>query len=135
MTDAAPLTSTNVALIIRAKAWKDAGHGVALAFVMNMGVVTTPGRKRHGDPRRHGRRRVGVRRVCRGCRHRRRHESLTTGSGQRLDFGVADARRGRSVCPVAGGLPFWSRRSLRAAFRKRRSATLPGISWPAEREP
>ena len=34
MTDAAPLTSTNAALIIRAKAWKDAGHGVALAFVM-----------------------------------------------------------------------------------------------------
>ena len=93
MTDAAPLTSTNAALIIRAKAWKDAGHGVALAFVMNTwGSSPRP---------------VGSVMVIRddmavegsvsgGCVEGAvidaAMESLTTGSGQRLDFGVADAR-------------------------------------------
>ena len=118
MTDAAPLTSTNAALIIRAKAWKDAGHGVALAFVMNTwGSSPRP---------------VGSVMVIRddmavegsvsgGCVEGAvidaAIESLTTGAGQRLDFGVADAKAwevglscgGRIavlVTPIAeGGLP------------------------------
>lgn len=93
MTDGAPLTSTNAALIIRAKAWKDAGHGVALAF-----VIKTWG----SSPRPVGS--VMVIRddmvvegsVSGGCVEGAvidaGMESLTTGSGQRLDFGVADAR-------------------------------------------
>ncbi|MEC7094946.1 MAG: XdhC/CoxI family protein [Pseudomonadota bacterium] len=118
MTDAAPLTSTNAALIIRAKAWKDAGHGVALAFVMETwGSSPRP---------------VGSVMVIRddmavegsvsgGCVEGAvidaAIESLTTGAGQRLDFGVADAKAwevglscgGRIavlVTPIAeGGLP------------------------------
>ena len=118
MTDAAPLTSTNAALIIRAKAWKDAGHGVALAFVMKTwGSSPRP---------------VGSVMVIRddmavegsvsgGCVEGAvidaAIESLTTGAGQRLDFGVADAKAwevglscgGRIavlVTPIAeGGLP------------------------------
>ena len=35
MTVSPPLTSTNAALITRARVWKDAGHDVALAFDMN----------------------------------------------------------------------------------------------------
>ncbi len=93
MTDAALLTSTNATLIIRAKAWKDAGHGVALAFVMNTwGSSPRP---------------VGSVMVIRddmavegsvsgGCVEGAvidvAMESLATGSGRRLDFGVADAR-------------------------------------------
>ena len=93
MTDAAPLTSTNAALIIRAKAWKDAGHSVALAFVMNTwGSSPRP---------------VGSVMVIRddmavegsvsgGCVEGAvidaAMESMATGSGHRLDFGVADAR-------------------------------------------
>ena len=93
MTDAAPLTSTNAALIICAKAWKDAGHGVALAFVMETwGSSPRP---------------VGSVMVIRddmavegsvsgGCVEGAvidaAIESLTTGAGQRLDFGVADAK-------------------------------------------
>ncbi|MEC8539467.1 MAG: XdhC/CoxI family protein [Pseudomonadota bacterium] len=118
MTDTAPLTSTNAALIIRAKAWKDAGHGVALAFVMETwGSSPRP---------------VGSVMVIRddmavegsvsgGCVEGAvidaAIESLTTGAGQRLDFGVADAKAwevglscgGRIavlVTPIAeGGLP------------------------------
>ena len=118
MTDAAPLTSTNAALIICAKAWKDAGHGVALAFVMETwGSSPRP---------------VGSVMVIRddmavegsvsgGCVEGAvidaAIESLTTGAGQRLDFGVADAKAwevglscgGRIavlVTPIAeGGLP------------------------------
>ncbi len=118
MTDAAPLTSTNAALILRAKAWKDAGHGVALAFVMETwGSSPRP---------------VGSVMVIRddmavegsvsgGCVEGAvidaAIESLTTGAGQRLDFGVADAKAwevglscgGRIavlVTPIAeGGLP------------------------------
>ena len=118
MTDISPLTSTNAALIIRARAWKDAGHDVALAFVMKTwGSSPRP---------------VGSVMVIRddmavegsvsgGCVEGAvidaGIESLATGTGQRLDFGVADARAwevglscgGRIavlVTPVAeGGLP------------------------------
>ena len=93
MTDISPLTSTNAALIIRARAWKDAGHDVALAFVMKTwGSSPRP---------------VGSVMVIRddmavegsvsgGCVEsaviEAGIESLATGTGQRLDFGVADAR-------------------------------------------
>ena len=92
MTDISPLTSTNAALIIRARAWKDAGHDVALAFVMKTwGSSPRP---------------VGSVMVIRddmavegsvsgGCVEsaviEAGIESLATGTGQRLDFGVADA--------------------------------------------
>ena len=137
MTDISPLTSTNAALIIRAKAWKDAGHGVALAFVMNTwGSSPRP---------------VGSVMVIRddmavegsvsgGCVEGAvidaGIESLATGTGQRLDFGVADARAwevglscgGRIavlVTPVAeGGLPASTLDGLAGDIAGRRDAVV-----------
>ena len=137
MTDISPLTSTNAALIIRARAWKDAGHDVALAFVMKTwGSSPRP---------------VGSVMVIRddmavegsvsgGCVEsaviEAGIESLATGTGQRLDFGVADARAwevGLScggqiavlVTPVAeGGLPASTLDGLAGDIAGRRDAVV-----------
>ena len=93
MTDATPLTSTNAALILRARAWKDAGHDLALAFVMEtwgssprpVGSVMVI----RGDMAVEGS-------VSGGCVESAvidaGIEALASGTGRRLDFGVADAR-------------------------------------------
>ena len=93
MSDSTPSTLTNADLILRARSWTDAGHKVALAFVMQTwGSSPRP---------------VGSVMVIRddmavegsvsgGCVEGAvidaAIESLATGTGQRLDFGVADAR-------------------------------------------
>jgi len=93
VSDSTPSTSTNADLILRARSWTGAGHKVALAFVMKTwGSSPRP---------------VGSVMVIRddmavegsvsgGCVESAvidaAIESLATGAGQRLDFGVADAR-------------------------------------------
>ena len=137
MTDATPLTSTNAALILRARAWKDAGHDLALAFVMEtwgssprpVGSVMVI----RGDMAVEGS-------VSGGCVESAvidaGIEALASGTGRRLDFGVADARAwevglscgGRIavlVTPVAeGGLPAAALDRLAGDIAARREAAV-----------
>ena len=137
MTDPSPLASTNAALITRARAWKDAGHDVALAFVMKtwgssprpVGSIMVI----RGDMAVEGS-------VSGGCVEGAvidaAIEALASGTGCRLDFGVADAQAwevglscgGRIavlVTPVAnGGLPTAALAELADDIAARRPGTV-----------